>query len=84
MNRRGVGPGSQALLAGTGDDLAGRIVAVGAEGDILGFAVRPQQQPELRRTIGELHAINIVTAGTDAAEEDRLHRAERLEHRLQL
>ena len=64
-------------LFGTGDDAAGRIIAVRPEDDVLGLAVRSQQQPKLGKTIGELHAIEVVTAGSDTAKEDRLHRTER-------
>ena len=68
---------------GTADHSAGRIIAICPEDGILGLAIRSQQQPKLRKTIGELHAVEVVTAGADAAKEDRLHRAERVEHGLQ-
>ena len=80
LDRRGVALRFQTLLVGTGGNPAGRTIAVWPEDDIVGFAVRPQQQPKLRKTIGELHAINVVTARTDAAKEDRPYRAECLEH----
>src|SRR5260221_407994 len=61
------------------------IPSLSAKGAVRGgSAVRPPQEPELRKTIGELHNINVITAGADATKENRLHRAERLEHRLQL
>ena len=74
--------GPYILLLGTGDHGAGRIIAIRAEDGVLGLAIRPQQQPKLGKTIGELHAIEVVTAGTNTAKEDRLHCTERVEHRL--
>ena len=42
-----------------------------------------QQEADFRNAIGELHAIDVVPTGADAAKEDRFHGAECLEHRLQ-
>ena len=44
----------------------------------------PIREAEFRKTLGELHAIDVVAAGADAAEKDRLHRAECVEHGLKL
>ena len=44
----------------------------------------PSRMPKFRDAIGELHAVEVVATRADAAEEDQFHRAERLEHGLQL
>ena len=83
MDRRAVGSRSQIRFAGTGGHSARRFIAVGAEEDVVSPSIRPQQQPKFGKAVGELHAIDVVTTGTDPAKEDRIHRAECVEYRLQ-
>ena len=84
LDRRGLGRGSEAPFLRTGEDSTGLVVAIRPEDDVVGLVVRPQQDAEFRDAIDELHAIDVVATRADAAEEDRFHRAERLEHGLQL
>src|SRR5258708_8186404 len=84
LDRRGPAARFQALLLGTGDDGAERIIAVRSEQDVVGFAVFRERDPKLRGAVGELHTIDVVAAGTDAAKEDRLDGTERIQHRLNL
>jgi len=69
LDRRGPAARFQALLLGTGDDGAERIIAVRSEQDVVGFAVFRERDPNSAEPLANCTPIDVVAAGTDAAKE---------------
>ena len=62
-------------------DSANGAVSVGTKIDVFNSAIDRSVDPEFGRPFGELHAIDVITAGSHAPEEDRLDRSELTESR---
>ncbi len=55
-------------------------VSTGVEIDVVDSAAGCEVDPELRRPVGEFDAVDVITAGSHASEEDRLHPSERADY----